>query len=230
MVQQSPGADDIAANLALVRAEIARAAAEADRSPDGVTLVAVSKTQPAERIRQAIAAGQCVFGENRLQEAEDKWPALRDAFPDVRLHLIGPLQRNKARRAVELFDVIETIDRPKLARHLADVMAHVGRRPDILIQVNTGEEPQKHGAIPEETDALVALCRDELRLPVRGLMCIPPIDEEAAMHFALLHEIARRTGLADLSMGMTADYPKAIAFGATFVRVGTAIFGSRTTP
>lgn len=227
MVHQQPDADDIAANLTAVRHEIARVAAEVERTPDDVTLVAVSKTQSAQRIKAAIAAGQTVFGENRVQEAEEKWPELRAAFSDVRLHLIGPLQRNKVRRAVELFDVIETVDRPKLARHLAEVMAEMGHRPEVLIQVNTGEEPQKNGVLPEETDALVRLCRDDLGLPVTGLMCIPPQDEEPALHFALLREIARRNALTKLSMGMTADYPAAVRFGATSVRVGTAIFGPR---
>lgn len=227
MVHKYSEAKQIAAGLAAVRTEIARAAAEVERSPDDVTLVAVSKTQPAERIAAAIAAGQTVFGENRVQEAAEKWPPLRAAYPNVRLHLIGPLQRNKVRRAVELFDVIETVDGPKLASHLAEVMAEAGRRPELLIQVNTGEEPQKNGVFPEDTDDLVRFCRDDLELPVSGLMCIPPQEEEPSLHFALLREIARRNGLTGLSMGMTADYPAAVRLGATSVRIGTAIFGSR---
>ncbi len=221
-----PG-EDIAANLAAVRDGIAEAARAGGRDPAEVTLVAVSKTHGAERIRAAIAAGQRVFGENRVQEAEDKWPALKAGFPDLRLHLIGPLQRNKARKAVQLFDAIESIDRPKLAAHLAAVMTEENRRPEVFLQVNTGEEAQKAGIPPSEADAFVAYCRDDLGLPVRGLMCIPPVDEEPALHFALLREIARRTGLSGLSMGMTADYPVAIRFGATHVRVGTAVFGAR---
>lgn len=227
MLPEEVDAKQIVAGLAAVRGQIATSAAEVGRSPDEVTLVAVSKSQPVERITAAIAEGQTAFGENRIPEAEEKWSEIRAAFPDVRLHLIGPLQRNKVRRAVELFDVIETVDRPKLARHLAEVMAEMGHRPEVLIQVNTGEEPQKNGVLPEETDALVRLCRDEFGLPVTGLMCIPPQDEEPALHFALLREIARRNGLTKLSMGMTADYPTAVRFGATSVRVGTAIFGPR---
>jgi pyridoxal phosphate enzyme (YggS family) len=219
--------DDIAANLAVVRAHIAEAAAAAGRAPGSVTLVAVGKTFGAERIGAAIAAGQRVFGENRVQEAEAKFPALKAAHPDLLLHLIGPLQTNKARDAVELFDVIETVDRPKLARALAKAMAKTGRRPTCFVQVNTGEEPQKAGVAPAEADALVAQARDELGLPVEGLMCIPPLDEAPALHFALLAEIAKRNGLKSLSMGMSADYETAIRFGATHVRVGTAIFGAR---
>jgi len=218
---------DVAANLAAVRREIAAAAETAGRDPAAVTLVAVSKTHGADSIEAAIAAGQRVFGENRVQEAEAKWPALKAAQAGLRLHLIGPLQRNKARKAVQLFDVIETIDRPKLARHLAEVMAAEGRRPGVFLQVNTGEEPQKAGVLPAEVDAFVGLCRDELGLPVEGLMCIPPVDEEAALHFALLRELARRNGLAGLSMGMSADFAVAVRFGATHVRVGTAVFGAR---
>jgi len=176
---------------------------------------------------RALAAGQRAFGENRVQEAEAKWPALTAAHPDARLHLIGPLQRNKVRRAVTLFDVIETVDRPKLARALADEMARAGRRPACFIEVNTGEEPQKDGVVPREADAFIRECREALGLPIEGLMCIPPVDEEPSLHFALLREIARRNGLAKLSMGMSADFEIAIAFGATHVRVGTAIFGPR---
>ena len=221
---------DVAANLARVQAEIAAAAAAAGRDAGAVTLIAVSKTQPAAAVRQALAAGQRVFGENRVQEAETKFPALRTAFPDLELHLIGPLQSNKTRDAVALFDVIETVDRPKLARKLAAEMAALGRRPRLFIEVNTGGEAQKSGVAPAEADALVALCRDELKLPLDGLMCIPPLDEEPSLHFALLAAIAKRNGLARLSMGMSADYAIAVGFGATHVRVGTAIFGARRAP
>jgi hypothetical protein len=162
-----------------------------------------------------------------VQEAKGKWPALKERHPGLELHLIGPLQSNKVRDAVQLFDVIHSVDRPKIARALADEFASAGKRPRLLVQVNTGEEPQKAGVVPSETDALVALCRDELGLPIEGLMCIPPPDEEPSMHFALLAKIAARLGLQELSMGMSGDFEKAIAFGATYVRVGTAIFGAR---
>jgi len=218
---------DVAANLAAVQAEIAAAAEAAGRDAAAIGLVAVSKTHGPERIVPAIEAGQRVFGENRVQEAEHKWPDLKQRFPDVRVHLIGPLQTNKVRHAVALFDVIETVDRPKLARALAREKESQDRRLTCYVQVNTGEEPQKAGVPPAEADAFIALCRDELALPVAGLMCIPPLDEEPSLHFALLREIARRNGLDGLSMGMSADYPVAIQFGATLVRVGTAIFGPR---
>ena len=221
---------DIAANLAEVQAKVAEAARAAGRDPAAVTLVAVGKTFPADRMLPALAAGQRAFGENRVQEAEEKWPALRDRFPDIRLHLIGPLQSNKVRKAVEVFDVIETVDRPKLARALAGVMAETGKRPDCFIQVNTGAEDQKAGVLPQDADALIAQCRDDFALPVTGLMCIPPVDEEPSLHFQLLADIARRNGLAQLSMGMSADYEIAVAFGATHVRVGSAIFGTRPKP
>ncbi len=217
----------VAANLATVRGRIAEAARAAGRDPAEITLVAVGKTFGAERIEAALAAGQRVFGENRVQEAEAKFPALKAAYPDLALHLIGPLQTNKARDAVRFFDAIETLDRPKLARALAKEMAKTGRRPPCFVEVNTGEEAQKAGVMPAEADALIALARDELGLPVAGLMCIPPFDEEPALHYALLAEIARRNGLEALSMGMTADFEVAIRFGATHVRVGTAIFGPR---
>ena len=218
------------ARLAAVAARIAAAVEAAGRDPAEVTLVAVSKTHPPERIEAVIAAGHRIFGENRVQEAASKYPALKAAWPDLRSHLIGPLQSNKARDAVRLFDVIETLDRPKLARALATAMDQEGRRPVCYVQVNTGEEPQKSGVAPGEADALIALARDELGLPVEGLMCIPPLDEEPALHFALLREIARRNGLSILSMGMSADFETAIRFGATHVRVGTAIFGPRGVP
>jgi pyridoxal phosphate enzyme (YggS family) len=218
---------NIAQNLRAVLARIEMAAREAGRDPSAATLVAVSKTMPAGRIAEAIAAGQRVFGENRVQEAEQKWPALRRDHPDVKLHLIGALQSNKVGKALELFDVIETVDRPRLAQALAREMEKTGRRPDCFIQVNTGAEPQKAGVLPDAADAFIRGCIDDLKLPVVGLMCIPPHEEEPSLHFAFLREIARRHALGSLSMGMSADYPIAIAFGATHVRVGTAIFGHR---
>lgn len=223
-------APDIAANLADVQARVAEAARGAGRDPAAVTLVAVGKTFGAERMEPALDAGQRVFGENRVQEAEEKWPPLRDRFPGLSLHLIGPLQSNKVRKAVEVFDVIETVDRPKLARALARAMEETGRAVDCFVQVNTGAEDQKAGVLPGGADAFIAQCRDELQLPVKGLMCIPPVDEEPSLHFQLLVEIAKRNGLRQLSMGMSADYEIAVAFGATHVRVGSAIFGVRTKP
>jgi pyridoxal phosphate enzyme (YggS family) len=196
------------------------------RDPAGIALVAVSKAQPDARVRAALAAGQRVFGENYVQEAKARWPDLRARHPDLRLHMIGPIQSNKARDVVALFDVIETVDRPKLARALVKEMDRLGRRPDCLIEVNTGEEPQKAGVWPADADALIEECRN-LGLPVIGLMVIPPEGEEPSLHFALLAEIARRNGLARLSMGMSADFESAVQFGATHVRVGSAIFGAR---
>jgi PLP dependent protein len=223
-----PAATDeqIKTALEIVRAHIAAAAETVGRDPAEVTLVAVSKAQPEERVLAAIAAGQRVFGENYVQEAKARWPARRARHPDLVLHMIGPIQTNKARDVVALFDVIETVDRPKLARVLAAEMARQGRRPACLVQVNTGEEPQKAGVLPAEADAFVAECR-RLELPVVGLMAIPPEDEEPSLHFALLADIARRNGLGQLSMGMSADYEIAVQFGATHVRVGSAIFGAR---
>ncbi len=218
---------EIRTRLVLVEQEIALAARAADRDPASVKLVAVTKTVPVAVIEEAIAAGQRVFGENRVQEAHSKWPALKQLHPDIELHLIGPLQSNKVREALALFDVIETVDRPKLARALAEEILHAGKRPRLFVQVNTGEEPQKAGVLPAETDAFVALCRDELGLSIEGLMCIPPLDEEPAMHFALLAKIAARLGIEQLSMGMSGDFARAVQFGATYVRVGTAIFGAR---
>ncbi len=220
---------DVAARLAAVRARIDEVAEATGRDGAAVTLVAVSKTHPVERIAAVIAAGHRVFGENRVQEATAKYPGLKENCPALKLHLIGPLQTNKARDAVRLFDVIESLDRPKLARALAEEMAREGRLPACFVQVNTGEEPQKTGVFPAEADDLIALARDELALPVEGLMCIPPMDEEPSLHFALLGEIAKRNGLPLLSMGMTADFETAIRFGATHVRIGTAIFGTRST-
>jgi hypothetical protein len=217
----------IAANLAAVRARIEAAAGAAGRAAGAVSLVAVSKTHPAASMRAALQAGQRVFGENRVQEALGKFPGLRQEFPDLRLHLIGPLQTNKVRDAVAHCEVIETVDRPRLAEALAREMERSGRRLACFIEVNTGEEAQKAGVFPEMADGFIADCRDRLGLPIIGLMCIPPEDEEPALHFALLREIARRNGLDQLSMGMSADFETAIRFGATHVRVGTAIFGAR---
>jgi len=219
--------DTIAERLGAVRRAVAAAAEAAGRAAEAVTLVAVSKTHGAARVAEAITAGQRVFGENRVQEALGKFPGLRESAPDLRLHLIGPLQTNKVRDAVAGFDVIETVDRAKLARALAAEMARSGRRPLCLVQVNTGEEPQKAGVPPLDADAFIALCRDQLALPLVGLMCIPPLDEAPAPHFALLRDLARRNGLEQLSMGMSGDFEVAIRLGATHVRVGTAIFGAR---
>ena len=212
--------------LTEVQARIAKAAESAGRDPETITLVAVSKVQPLERVEAVLAAGHRIFGENRVQEAEGKWPAFRERYPDIELHLIGPLQTNKARAAVELFDVIQSVDRPKLARRLADLFAETGRRLPCFLQINTGEEPQKAGVLPSDADAFVYECRS-LDLPVEGLMCIPPVDEEPSLHFALLAKIAERNGLSQLSMGMSGDFESAIALGATVVRVGSAIFGER---
>ena len=221
-------ATEIPARLRLVQEEIALAAEAAGRAPAAVELIAVSKTVPAAVIEEAIEkTGQRVFGENRVQEAHTKWPALKELHPDIELHLIGPLQSNKVCEAIALFDVIETLDRPKLARALAEEMERQDKRPRLFVQVNTGEEEQKAGVAPDETAAFVALCRDTFNLEIDGLMCIPPHDEEPAMHFALLAKLAGELGLAGLSMGMSGDFVKAIAFGATYVRVGTAIFGER---
>ena len=217
----------VAENVEAVGRQIAAAAAAVQRDPAEITLVAVSKVHGVERVEAAIAAGLTVFGENRVQEAKAKYPALKAAHPELELHLVGPLQTNKAADAVALFDVIETLDRPKLAAVLAKEMAKSGRRPRCFVQVNTGEEPQKAGVPPAEAEAFVKHCRDELALPVVGLMCIPPQEEEPALHFALLRDIARRVGLDQLSMGMSADFETAIRFGATHVRVCTAIFGAR---
>lgn len=206
---------------------LASAAAKAGRRDDPITLVAVSKTHNSSRIEPVLAAGQRVFGENRVQEAAGKWPALRACWPDIELHLIGPLQTNKVREAVELFDVIETVDREKLARKLREEMTRQGRELPVYLQVNTGEEPQKAGVLPREVDGFVRLCREDLKLDVRGLMAIPPADEEASLHFALLRKIAQRNDLCALSMGMSSDFEIAVTFGATHIRVGTAIFGDR---
>ncbi len=227
MGQPTQAAADVAAGLAEVRERIAAAARAAGRDPAGVTLVAVSKTQPPERVEAALAAGQRVFGENYVQEAAGRWPPLRERYPDAELHMIGGLQSNKAAEAVALFDVIESVDRPKLARELAKAAERQGRRPRLLIQVNTGEEPQKSGVLPAALPDLVGLCRDGLGLPLEGLMAIPPEGEDVAPHAALLAKLARRHGLPAVSVGMSADFETAVRFGATQVRVGTLIFGAR---
>ncbi len=217
----------VTSRLAAVEARIARAARDFDRAPGTVSLVAVSKTFPAEAIAPALAAGHRMFGENRVQESKAKWPGLRAAYPDVELHLIGPLQSNKAREAVELFDVIETVDRPRIAEALAAEIARAGKAVKLFIEVNTGAEPQKAGVLPDNADAFVRRCREDLGLAVAGLMCIPPADQQASPHFALLASIAARNGVAGLSMGMSADFELGIQLGATHVRVGSAIFGAR---
>jgi pyridoxal phosphate enzyme (YggS family) len=213
--------------LRQVQESVRRAASDYGRDPASITLVAVSKTFPAEEIEPVLAVGQRVFGENYVQEAKGKWPALRERYPDVELHMIGPLQSNKAREAVELFDAIHTLDRPSLAEALAKEIARSGRRPRLLVQVNTGEEAQKGGVVPADVDAFLEACRTTYGLAVDGLMCIPPAEDPPSPHFALLNTIARRNGLEMLSMGMSADYDPAIQLGATHVRVGSAIFGTR---
>lgn len=221
------GPKNTAERLDFVRAEIRKAALGNGRDPASVALVAVSKTFPAEAILPALEAGHRVFGENRVQEAKAKWPALRARFPDLELHLIGPLQSNKAREAVELFDAIHTVDRAKIAAALAEEIARQGKRPRLFVEVNTGGEEQKAGALPEAADAFIRECCEQYQLTIEGLMCIPPFDEPPAPHFALLQKIAGRNGLSSLSMGMSADFQSAIAFGASHVRVGSAIFGAR---
>lgn len=216
-----------AERLKAVAESIARTARGEGRDPASVTLIAVSKTFDAEAIEPVLAAGQRVFGENRVQEAKTKWPALKERYPDVELHLIGPLQSNKAHDAVMLFDVIHSLDRPSLAEALKREIDKTGRRPRLFVQVNTGEEAQKSGVTPGEVDAFIAQCRDVWNLPVAGLMCIPPADEPPSPHFALLAKIAARNGLPGLSMGMSADFEQAVMLGATHVRVGSAIFGAR---
>ena len=216
-----------ATGLETVIQAILKAEKDASRAPGSVTLVAVSKTKGEAEIRPVLEAGQRIFGENRVQEARSKWPSLKAQFPDVELHLIGPLQSNKAEEAVALFDVIESVDREKIALALAKEMDRQGKRPRLFVQVNTGEEPQKAGISPRETSSFVAFCRNELGLEIEGLMCIPPVDENPGPHFALLAKLARECGLDQLSMGMSSDFETAITFGATHVRVGSAIFGAR---
>lgn len=213
-------------SLQEIQSRIAAAEEKAGRAKGAVTLVAVSKVQPNERVEHVLEEGYRVFGENRVQEAAGKWPDFKTRFDNVDLHLLGPLQTNKARQAMDLFDCIHSLDRPKLAATLARLAQETGGCPDLFIQVNTGEEPQKAGVLPAETDDFIAECR-ALDLPVQGLMCIPPVEEEPALHFALLAKLAERNGLTGLSMGMSGDFETAIALGATHVRVGSAIFGAR---
>lgn len=218
---------DVRENLEKVRAAIAAAASSADRKPDSVRLVAVSKTKPVDQIRPVIEAGQRVFGENRVQEAQSKWPGLKAETSGIELHLIGPLQSNKTADAVALFDVIQTVDREKIAREIAREIDKQGKSPGLYVQVNSGSEPQKAGIEPDQADAFLTLCRSGLGLTITGLMCIPPVDENPGPHFALLARIARDNGIETLSMGMSDDFETAICFGATEVRVGSAIFGAR---
>jgi pyridoxal phosphate enzyme (YggS family) len=227
LVMQSAPSTASAGRLAAVRQQIEAACREAGREPGSVSLIAVSKTHQAVAVEPVIAAGQQVFGENRVQEARAKWPDLRARFSGLELHLIGPLQSNKARDAVELFDAIHTVDRPSLCAALGREIDRQGRRPQLFVQVNTGAEPQKAGVLPEAADAFVRACGETYGLRIAGLMCIPPLDEAPAPHFALLAKIAARNGLTLLSTGMSADFALAIKFGATHVRVGTAIFGGR---
>jgi pyridoxal phosphate enzyme (YggS family) len=217
-----------ATRLADVSHRIAVAAQAAKRDPAAVQLIAVTKTFGPEHIAPVLDAGHRIFGENRVQEAKAKWPALRERFPGIELHLIGSLQSNKAKEAVALFDAIHTVDRPKIAQAIAQEIARQGRRLQLFIEVNTGEETQKGGVAPKDAEALLRLCRDELKLGIAGLMCIPPLDEEPGVHFAFLAKLARELGLVGLSMGMSADFEKAIAFGATHVRIGSEIFGARS--
>lgn len=219
--------ETIAANLADVRAKIAKAARAANRDPAAITLIAVAKMHDEEAVQAALAAGQTAFGENRVQEAKAKYPALKAAHPALDLHLIGPLQTNKARDALALFDAIHTLDRESLAETLGPEIKRAGSAPKLFVQVNTGEEPQKAGVAPKDALAFIARCREHHGLPVTGLMCIPPAQDTPAPHFALLVKLAREAGVSDLSMGMSGDYETAIRLGATHVRVGTAIFGAR---
>lgn len=219
-----------AERLESTRDAIDRAARDCGRDPRAVRLVCVTKTFPAEAVVPLLEAGHRIFGENRVQEAATKWPKLRERFPDLELHLIGPLQSNKTREAVELFDVIESVDREKIAKALSEEMARTGRRPRLFVQVNTGAEPQKAGVLPESADGFLAACRDAHGLAIEGLMCVPPVDQQASPHFALLADIAARNGIAELSMGMSSDFELAIQLGATYVRVGSAIMGERDYP
>jgi len=209
------------------KASIARAATDCGRDPADVTLVCVTKTFPAEDVIPLLDAGHRVFGENRVQEAMGKWPALREKYRGIELHLVGPLQSNKTQEAIATFDAIESVDREKIAKTIAEEMAKTGKRPRLFVQVNTGAEPQKAGVLPEEADAFIAACREKYGLEIAGLMCVPPVDEQASPHFALLADIARRNGLRELSMGMSSDFELAIQLGATYVRVGSAIMGAR---
>jgi pyridoxal phosphate enzyme (YggS family) len=220
--------DATIARLSAVQARIATAAQAANRDPSSISLVAVTKTFDAEHIAPVLDAGHRMFGENRVQEAKVKWPALRQRYPDIELHLIGPLQSNKTKEAVALFDVVHSVDRPKIAEAIAEEMDRQGRRLELFIQVNTGEEAQKAGVMPKEASGLLRRCREDLKLDIAGLMCIPPLDEPPGVHFAFLAKLAEDLELHQLSMGMSADFETAIAFGATHVRVGSEIFGART--
>lgn len=219
--------DAPATALATVEARIAKACHAAGRDRTSVNLIAVSKTFASDVVAPVLDAGHRLFGENRVQEAKSKWPGLRERYPGCEVHLIGPLQSNKTREAVELFDAIHTVDRPKIARAIADEQARQGKRLKLFIEVNTGEEPQKAGITPRDAEHFLRHCREDLGLTILGLMCIPPVDEEPAVHFAFLAKLARDLGLSELSMGMSSDFEAAVAFGATYVRVGSAIFGSR---
>jgi pyridoxal phosphate enzyme (YggS family) len=216
--------------LISTREAICRAATDCGRDPRAVRLVCVTKTFPAEAAVPLLEAGQRIFGENRVQEAAVKWPKLREKYPDIELHLIGPLQSNKAREAVELFDVIESVDRDKIAKALSVEISRTGKRPRLFVQVNTGAEPQKAGVLPEDADRFLAACRETYGLQIEGLMCVPPVDQQASPHFALLADIAARNGISELSMGMSSDFELAIQLGATYVRVGSAIMGERPSP
>lgn len=218
---------DVAANLKDIQDRVTKVAKKWDQNPDAVTLIAVSKRQPLERVEAALQAGHRVFGENRVQEAQEKWPELKKSYGNVELHLIGPLQTNKAKEAVALFDVIQTVDRPKLAKILGKEMADADRQIPVFVQVNIGEEEQKSGVMPGDADMFINECRKEHGLIVKGLMCIPPSGEQAAPYFALLGKIAERNGLDTLSMGMSSDYEIAVQFGADYIRVGTGVFGLR---
>lgn len=209
-----------------IRARMDKACAAAGRAPEDVELIAVSKVQPEDRVAAVLDQGHRVFGENRVQEAAGRWPAFQDRYAGIVLHLIGPLQSNKARQAMEMFQAIHSVDRPKIAQAIARLAQEMGRCPDLFLQVNTGEEPQKAGVLPADVDGFVSECR-ALDLPVKGLMCIPPVEEEPSLHFALLAKMAARNGLSGLSMGMSGDFERAIAQGATHIRVGSAIFGER---
>ena len=217
----------VAARLQAIRDQIERASGAVERTSDGVSLIAVSKKQPDDRVQAALDAGHRIFGENRVQEAQERWAERRDVIADLELHLVGALQSNKAKDAVELFDAIHSVDRESVAKALAKEIAKQGRRPALFVQINTGEEPQKAGIAPDDADAFIAWCRGELDLPVVGVMCLPPVDEEPAPHFALLAKIAARNDLPKLSMGMSGDYETAVQLGATHVRIGSAIFGER---
>ena len=213
-------------SLADITSRIAKAAASVERDPKAIALIAVSKVQPNERVEAVLREGHRLYGENKVQEAAGKWPEFRSSFDGVSVHLLGPLQTNKARQAMDLFQAIHSVDRPKLAKTLARLAQEIGKCPDLFVQVNTGEEPQKAGVLPKEVDAFVADCR-EMDLPIVGLMCLPPVEEEPSLHFALLAKMAARNGLTGLSMGMSSDFEAAVQLGATHVRVGSAIFGAR---